>query len=317
MRLGDGNGPEIPEDWSRHFVDQDYGRYTAADHDVWREMRRRATQMVEEFEARLHPEYVRGFWELIAPWSTIPRLAEIDARLEALGWRTVCVDGYIPAGVYAGLMACGIFPVSRNLRRNEHIDFSPTPDMAHDLFGHIPLLVCPEHRHFLRRLAGSMAAAPSNLWDTVLYEANRDMGLLRSEPDCDPEQLHAAEQLVSWVQRKLAQVPSPLTHLSRMYLWSMEFGLMGTASDFQIYGAGLLSAPAEARALCRHPVELLTYSADVIRHDIFFSDPQVRYFVTPGYAHLEAVLEQYEREADHPMMHETWKALDAPARLGT
>lgn len=288
-----GDDRAIPEDWRAYLVPQDYARYGVSEHQVWRDMVDHMESLVTELERWIHPDYVRGFRQLILPWSSIPMLADIDERLAPLGWRTVSVNGYIPAEVYAGLMSRGIFPVSRNLRRPEHIDFSPAPDLAHDLFGHVPMLVSAAHRGFLKRLAGDMARASFHRLDRDLYEANSAMAALRSSATVEASALARAEARVSAVQSELARSPSALTHLARMYLWSIEFGLMGDVDDFRMYGAGLLSSPTESRLVASGRARVVPYTLDVIQHDIHFSDPQSRYFVASGYPELHEELTRY------------------------
>jgi phenylalanine-4-hydroxylase len=166
--------------------------------------------------------------------------------------------------------------------------------MAHDLFGHIPMLISMEHQQFLRRLARSIAVAKANRWDADLYEANRALAGLRCQGGGSAGELRAAEERVAMAQECLKKDPSPLTELSRMYLWSIEFGLMGEPSDFQIYGAGLLSSATELELVCAGRPVLIPYSIDVVDHDICFSDPQARYFVARNYTDLHDVLTRYE-----------------------
>ncbi len=287
----------LPDEWTRHVVAQAYERYTPDEHELWRDLVADTQRTLARYAYAIHPAYLEGFQRLIAPWKSIPRLCDIDTILEPFGWSTVSVDGYIPAAVYAGLMANGVFPVSRNLRPRNHLGFSPIPDMAHDLFGHVPMLISADHRRFLRRLAHAMAIAPSSRWDHELFEANRAMAALRCRDfaSSDPA-LRAAETRVADVQSRLASAPSILTELSRMYLWSTEFGLMGTLSEPRIYGAGLLSSLAEIELVCSGKVIVRRYDLDVVRHDITFSDPQTRYFVARDYAELHDVLTRYEEK---------------------
>jgi phenylalanine-4-hydroxylase len=79
-----------------------------------------------------------------------------------------------------------------------------------------------------------------------------------------------------------------------MYLWAIEFGLVGSGDDIVVHGAALLSAPAEFRALCTKQSFLQPYSLDVIHQDISFSELQSEYFVAKDFAHLHDVLTEYE-----------------------
>lgn len=284
----------MPARWRRYIVPQRHGRYTNAEHDTWRRLRARTAELVHDLNPWLHPSYIDGFRQLVEPWSKIPRLEEIRAALAAFGCAAVCVDGYIPPAVYAGLLASGTFPVSRAIRRPEHIDFSPSPDLAHDLLGHIPMLVSEEYRSFLQRLASAMALAAGNDLDRQLYRANRAMAELRCRASCPPAQLTAAKKRVEHVQQGLGQGPSVLTQLSRMYLWSIEFGLMGTPREFRIYGAGLLSSAAETRAVCLGRAPIRELSRAVVTRDIHFSDLQAMYFVGRDFTHLHHLLSALE-----------------------
>jgi phenylalanine-4-hydroxylase len=257
-------------------------------------LRERTAALVHELNPWLHPGYVEGFRRLILPWSSIPTVGEVSEALSEFGWRAVCVDGYLPTRVYAGLLARQIFPVARHIRRPEHLDFSPAPDLAHDLVGHIPMLVCAEHGQFLRRLAAAMARAASTPLDQQLFRANRACAALRCQRQL-PSAQRLAEARVARIQRRLARSPSALTELGRLYVWSIEFGLMGTAADFRIYGAGLLSSPAETRAVCQRHAPIRPLSLAAVRSDIRFSDLQSAYFAATGYEQLHRVLSTLER----------------------
>lgn len=216
--------------------------------------------------------------------------------LESFGWRTLCVNGYLPPEVYSGLLARGIFPISRDIRPSEHLEFSPTPDLAHDMLGHVPMLLSAEHRAFMRRISRATASLRPNRLDRELYQAHHALGALRSASTPGSHSIRrqravlAAEARVGNAQVALAASPSPLAQLDRMYLWSIEFGLMGTREDFRIYGAGLLSSPAEVEALCTGDAVILDYSPAVIRRGIHFSQHQSVYFLARDYAHLDEML---------------------------
>lgn len=280
----------------RYGTPQHHADYTSRQHDTWRRLLARTEALVERHESRLHPAYVEGFRQLVLPWTSIPRLEDIDAALTSFGWRTLCVDGYLPPEVYSGLLARGIFPISRDIRPFEHIEFSPTPDLAHDMLGHIPMLVSAEHCAFMRRISRATAMIRPNPADRELYQAHLGLGALRSastsnsRPPRRQRALLAAEARVVAAQVASAAAPSPLAQLDRMYLWSIEFGLMGTREDFRVYGAGLLSSPAEVEALCTGQARILDYSAAVIARGIKFSEHQSVYFLARDYAHLDETL---------------------------
>ncbi len=276
-----------------HLVPQRHAEYTDREHEVWRHVLARNEWLMENYEARVPSGYVEGMRALALP-DRVPRVEEINERLAPIGWKTVCVEGYIPTAAYVSMMSASIFPISRAIRRPEHVDFAPAPDMVHDILGHLPLLFMPEHREFLKRLASVMMRARPNALDADLYEANLSMSELRTRPGTLPHELEHAEARVRAVHRALQVYASELTHLARMYLWSVEFGLIGTPDDFSICGAGLLSSPTEFAAICESSRPPISYSLEVIHRDIEFSDLQKQYFVARDFEHLVAVLEDYE-----------------------
>lgn len=290
---------ELPHEFRIHLVEQEHARYSASAHQVWSAALARNELLLEERAKWVHPAYLEGLAALELP-DRVPRVDEINDRLAATGWRTVCVDGYIPTSAYVGLMSQSIFPVSRKIRRAEHIDYAPAPDMIHDILGHLPMLFSSEHRAFLRRLAGVMGKAVPNALDEELFVANHRMSELKSEPSSPPAEVAQAEADVRRIHQRLLGEASDLTHLSRMYLWSIEFGLLGTERDFFVHGAALLSSPREFRAICDDGARIFPYSLDVVEREITFSDLQRHYFVAPDFAHLDAVLNDYEELMTHP-----------------
>jgi phenylalanine-4-hydroxylase len=284
---------QIPEEFRRYLVDQDYGRYGQSAQEVWREVLSRNAALTAEYGKWVPDVYREGMRALELP-ERIPRLEELNERLQPTGWRTVCVNGYVPTSAYVGLMSMNIFPVSRLIRRPEHIDFAPAPDLVHDVLGHLPLLFSADHREFLRRLARVMAKAVPNSLDQEFFEANTQLARLKEEPSLPQEARPELERRVRAVNGELVSNASEVTHVRRMYIWSVEFGLIGDVHEFTIHGAGLLSAPLEFKAVCEGAASIMPYSLDVVQYENAFSDLLEQYFVAPDFACLHDVLDGYE-----------------------
>jgi phenylalanine-4-hydroxylase len=269
-----------------------------AAHDVWREVLRRNSDLIREQSKRIHPAYLEGIRSLALP-ARIPRTDELNARLEPTGWRIVAVDGYIPTAAYAGLVAASIFPVSRVIRRREHIDFAPAPDLVHDILGHLPMLFSPEFRRYLQQLANVMVNAVPNELDEDWYEAVRRMAELKSEASPASPAVAAAEARVNRINVRLADNASEVTALRRLYVWSIEFGLLGEPGDFRAHGAALLSSPAEFRAVCSGQSKTLPYSLQALQHENAFSEVLAQHFVARDFSQYLDVLDEYEATMQH------------------
>jgi phenylalanine-4-hydroxylase len=278
----------------QHVVDQEHSTYSPQAHQVWAEVLARNAGVIRQFGDRLHPAYILGMRELDLP-RLVPRIDELNARLRPTGWSTVCVDGYVPTPVYVGLMARRVFPVSRTVRRAEHVSFAPEPDLVHDVLGHLPMLFSEEYRAYLQRLAAIMSKASSNPLDELFFTTVRQLAAVRSNPSSLPLQIEDADRRMLHVIRAIADNTSELTHLRRLYVWSIEFGLMGDGEPPHIYGAALLSAPAELRVVCEGTPTLRPFDISVIERENAFSDVLNEYYTAASFGQLNDVLSLYER----------------------
>lgn len=294
----------VPEEFSRYLVDQDHLHYADEDHEVWRRVTARNFEVFAAMQESIYTPYLDGLYSLALDPHAVPTIDAINERLATVGWTTACVGGYIPTKVYARLIERQIFPLARGVRRLKQLEYSPTPDLVHDIFGHLPLLFCQQHRRYLKELAATMSRAAASPLDHALYEANRLMSALKCDPGFLLDEVAEAEREVDRVQRLLTETPSTLVELSRIFLWSIEFGLIGTKTGYKLHGAGLLSSIRESLSIINDPSRVVDYSIDVIKCDIHFSDLQSQYFVFSGYDKLMQVLTAYQSTMSLPRAEE-------------
>jgi len=102
-----GQGDRPPRgDYSRARADysceQDFARYTEADHDTYRRLHAR---QLEQLPGLACQEFIDAVEQLGAP-ERIPRFDDISRRLDrATGWRIVGVPGLIPEEAFFALLA--------------------------------------------------------------------------------------------------------------------------------------------------------------------------------------------------------------------
>lgn len=81
--------------------------------------------------------------------------------------------------------------------------------------------------------------------------------------------------------------PEQLEHLSRLYWYTVEFGLVEEGSEIKAFGAGLLSSYSELAHAFSNDVERRPFSIDeVIATSYDYSDMQPVLFVIPSYNYL-------------------------------
>ena len=69
------------------------------------------------------------------------RLSEI--LMKRTGWQVVAVPGLVPDDVFFEHLANRRFPAGQFIRRPDQLDYLEEPDVFHDVFGHVPLLMHP------------------------------------------------------------------------------------------------------------------------------------------------------------------------------
>jgi phenylalanine-4-hydroxylase len=119
-------------------IDQDWDRYTAEDHAIWRLLFER---QLETLKGHICQEYLDGLAALGIGPEGVPDFAPMNARLRRMtGWEVVAVPGLIPSRPFFQMLANRQFPAGTFIRSRAQLDYLEEPDMFHDVFGHVPLL---------------------------------------------------------------------------------------------------------------------------------------------------------------------------------
>ncbi len=111
---------------------------------VWRELYARQLPNVQQFACR---EYLEGFELLELPADSIPQLKDVNAVITPrTGWSTVRTTvRYSDAVPWYHHFAKRQFLITDYMRGRHELDFTPEPDMFHDIFGHLPFMALPQY----------------------------------------------------------------------------------------------------------------------------------------------------------------------------
>lgn len=124
-----------------YTIDQDWDAYTPEEHAIWRTLFRRQEEILQ---GRAVPELVEAMRALEMTAEGIPRFERLTEMLMPVtGWTIVAVPGLVPGEIFFEHLANRRFPVTRWIRTPEQMDYLEEPDLFHDLFGHVPLLMNP------------------------------------------------------------------------------------------------------------------------------------------------------------------------------
>ncbi len=162
----------IPQDWSR---------YSDAEHSMWDALFARQVSMLS---TRAAPAFMEGIDVLRMSKPGIPDFHELSERLnEATGWSVVAVPGLIPDEVFFENLANRRFVAGRFIRTADQVDYLREPDVFHDVFGHVPLLVNPVFADYMQAYGrgglramqyGSIHRLARLYWHTVEFGLIRD-----------------------------------------------------------------------------------------------------------------------------------------------
>jgi phenylalanine-4-hydroxylase len=182
-----------------YIIRQEYTAYSEEQHSVWAELVGRAFPELEKHGAR---EYLDGFSMIGIEQDRLPNLKSISARLEPrTGWNTTPVSGFLPAPAFFEMLAARRFPTTTWLRSRDSLEYTPEPDIFHDVFGHVPMHAHPVFADFLAyygRVCASVADAAvleklgRLFWYTVEFGVIRQgggikvygSGLISSHGEC-------------------------------------------------------------------------------------------------------------------------------------
>ena len=130
--------PPPHHDWT---IDQGWDSYTPGDHAVWKTLFERQTGLLP---GRACAEFVEGMRALPIGAGQIPDFRRLsDVLMKRTGWQVVAVPGLVPDEVFFEHLAHRRFPAGRFIRKPEQLDYLEEPDVFHDIFGHVPMLMNP------------------------------------------------------------------------------------------------------------------------------------------------------------------------------
>lgn len=162
-------------------IEQPVGKYTEEDHAVWRALFERQARILP---GRACAEYLEGLRGLGVAADGIPEFRRLNGILSrATGWELVAVPGLVPDAVFFEHLAHRRFPTTWWIRKREQMDYLQEPDVFHDLYGHVPLLMNPVFADYMQAYGrggmkaerlGEIAHLARLYWYTVEFGLIRD-----------------------------------------------------------------------------------------------------------------------------------------------
>lgn len=263
--------------------------YSAIDQAVWRYVMRKNVDYLSKVA---HTSYVEGLQKTGISIEAIPNMYGMNRILKDIGWAAVAVDGFIPPSAFMEFQAYNVLVIASDIRQLEHIEYTPAPDIIHEGAGHAPIIANPEYAEYLRRFGEIGSKALSNAKDFELYEAVRHLSIIKEATGTQEKEILAAEKHIEELQQNMGE-PSEMALIRNLHWWTVEYGLIGTVKNPKIYGAGLLSSIGESLWCMTSEVKKIPYSIEAAHTAFDITKPQPQLFVTPDFAFLSQVLEEF------------------------
>ena len=182
-------------------VEQPWSGYSSTDHEVWATLfaRQRELLLGRASSAFLQAQDAMGMSA-----HEIPKFDDLNRVMRAAtGWEIIGVEGLLPELAFFDHLANRRFPVTWWIRKPEQLDYLSEPDLFHDLFGHVPLLMNPVFADYMQAYGRGGVKA-------------HGIG------------------------------PEALVNLTRLYWYTVEFGLIREPEGLRIYGSGIVSSKGES-----------------------------------------------------------------------
>ena len=182
-------------------VEQPWADYTRTEHEVWATLFRRQREVLK---GRACNEFLENQERFGMSPDAIPKFQDLNKVLKAgTDWEIVGVEGLLPDEIFFDHLANRRFPVTWWIRKPEQLDYLSEPDLFHDLFGHVPMLLNPVFADYVQAYGRGGVKA---------HKLGADA----------------------------------LMKLTRLYWYTVEFGLIATPEGVRIYGSGIVSSKGES-----------------------------------------------------------------------
>jgi phenylalanine-4-hydroxylase len=174
--------------YTTNVVEQPWSSYSDEEHAVWATLFERQQKLLV---GRASEVFLRNQQTMGMSPDKIPKFDDLNRALSTTtGWQIIGVEGLLPEIDFFEHLANRRFPVTWWIRRREQLDYLAEPDLFHDLFGHVPLLMEPVFADYMQAYGrggvkahaigpDAIAQLARLYWYTVEFGLIREAGGLR------------------------------------------------------------------------------------------------------------------------------------------
>ena len=264
--------------------------WTEEENFVWKKKIRNTIDSFDKYTKFIYPPFKEGFYSLGLEEFSIPDISIINQKLAPFGWQAFYVAGFVPAGIYALMLANQIFPISASIRPLKYFDYSAAPDLAHDVLGHLPMLFVKEFRELLKKWSVKAAQCRITFLDEETYRFTSALIREKEEERPNPTKIKILTQNLNSVYNQLNSHPSDLSILAKFYGWSFEFGVIKLNAIPNIFGAAIVSSAKETKNICEGKAALIEFNENALKTGVNYTSLQGEFFYVEDFSTYDLYL---------------------------
>jgi len=217
--------------------------YTSAEIETWRSVYTNLSSMYPKFACKAQ-NYVLPLLEANFGYgpNNIPQLEDISKFLrDCTGWTLRPVTGLLSPRDFLNGLAFRVFHSTQYIRHHSRPQYTPEPDVCHELLGHVPLFADPDFADFSQEIGlASLGASDADIeklatcyWFTVEFGLCKEdgqvkaygAGLLSSfgELEYSVGSLEKKPKYAEFDPFKAAETKYPITEFQPLYFVAESF----------------------------------------------------------------------------------------------
>ncbi len=153
--------------------------YTEEEHGVWRHIIQEITPLQEKWACSMYKEGRRQLQSISG--QRLPVLREVDQEMEQkCSFRLEPVHGLVTAREFLMKLADDTMFCTQYIRHHSKPEFTPEPDIVHEILGHVPMFTHAPLREFSRMIgrAARLATEEQMVFLNRLYWFTVEFGLI-------------------------------------------------------------------------------------------------------------------------------------------
>ena len=259
--------------WS---INQEYNKIDNQEHTIWNDLFNKVYSIAYDNSNNMFRTGLEFLSNNLKDFnSKIPNLDNTSDLIKSqTGWQIKTVSGFVDEVIFFELLANKCFPSSDIIRLSKRfynkykntnvknvLDYTPEPDIFHEIFGHAPFLLNNDYSLLLQKIG--------KLGCSILYSKDLTKDLI----------IHNLKRLQNFVW------------------WTLEFGLLKSNNSlgYEIYGAGILSSYDEITHVLSSEGSIREYDfEEIIMTRFDYSDLQDRYYLIESFNTLLKDFDDYQ-----------------------